>query len=59
MAITEHQATQIVRSISSNGPYTIEEARDIMKQLDKFPTGTTSSVRWVNVRTRRPVAFSY
>lgn len=59
MATTEANKGDFLRNVRMNGPYTIEEAREIMRTLDKFPTGTTNQVTWVSTKTKRPVAFSY
>ena len=37
--------------------YTFNEAIDLMKALDKYPTGT--QINWVSVKTGRPVAIGY
>lgn len=37
--------------------YTLIEAIDLMKMLDKYPT--TKTIRWVNHETKEPVAIGY
>jgi hypothetical protein len=37
--------------------YTLDEAVDLMKMLDKFPT--REHIRWVNAKTRKPVVIGY
>ena len=44
-------------AIYMGSPYTLSEACDIMRNLDKFPT--TRRINWVNSKTGEPVSIGY
>ena len=39
--------------------YTISEACDLMRILDKGPTPVRPKISWVDAKTRRPVIIGY
>jgi hypothetical protein len=48
---------EYVRQVSMCGPYSIDQALDIVDHLNTMPTGFDTQIRWVNSKTGNPVAI--
>lgn len=48
---------EYMRHVSCGGPYTLDQALDIVDHLNTMPTGFDTQVRWVNARTGASVAI--
>jgi len=51
MAITEPPEVQ-------NRCYSLNEAVNLMKEMDKYPTGSRP-IKWVDCKTKKPVSIGY
>lgn len=58
MAPTHETTRDLIRNAQGR-VFTFNEAIDFMKLLDTMPTGTGSSLQWVDAKTKKPVAIGY
>jgi len=50
-------AEEYLRHVNCGGPYTLDQALDIVDHMNTMPTGFGMQLRWVNARTGAPVAI--
>lgn len=48
---------EYMRQVSLSGPYTLEQALDIVDHMNTMTTDVHSEIRWVDSKTGRPVAI--
>lgn len=48
---------EYMRQVSVGGPYTLDQALDIVDHMNTMPTGFDTQIRWVNSKTGAPVAI--
>ncbi len=60
MAPTTETTKEFLYNISLHGPFTMDEAVNVMKILDTLPGGNSSSqIKWTNAKTQKPVVIGY
>ena len=58
MAPNNNQVRDYVRS-NAGRVFSLHEAIEFQKGLDNLPTGTDINIRWVDAKTKKPVAIGY
>jgi len=48
---------EYMRQVNMGGPYTLDQALDIVDHMNTMPTGFDTQIQWVNARTGNPVAI--
>jgi len=48
---------EYMRQVSIGGPYTLDQALDIVDHMNTMPTGFDTQIQWVNSRTGNPVSI--